>query len=67
MKNCVCFIEWLKTFDRVPWAKLMYILKGIGINGRGRILISKLYMDQSVKLTLDQETRMLFVVVSVQL
>ena len=54
----MCFIDWQKAFDRATWTKLIWILKGTGIDGRGRILISKLYMDQSVKLTLDQkETR----------
>jgi hypothetical protein len=36
----------------------MHILKGIGIDWHERILISKLYMEQSVKTRLDQgETR----------
>jgi hypothetical protein len=36
----------------------MQILKGIGIDWRERRLISKLYMEQSVKIRLDQgETR----------
>jgi hypothetical protein len=50
---CAWFIDWQKAFDRVTWTKLMEIPKGIGIDGRGRILISKLYMDRSVKPTLD--------------
>jgi hypothetical protein len=55
---CACFIDWQKAFDRVSWTKLMQILKGTGIDGRKRRLISKLYMDQSGKLRLDQgETR----------
>jgi hypothetical protein len=53
-----CFIEWQKAFDRVNWTKLMQILKGTGIDWRERRLISKLYMEQSVKIRLDQgETR----------
>jgi len=37
----------------------MQTLKGNGIDWRGRILISKLYTDQSVKLKLnEEETRM---------
>jgi hypothetical protein len=55
---CACFIDWQKAFDRVNWTKLMQILKGIGIDWRERRLISKLYMEQSVKIRLDQgETR----------
>jgi hypothetical protein len=48
---CVCFIDWQKAFDRVRWTKLMEILK---TDWRERRLISKLYMDQSVKVRLDQ-------------
>ena len=46
---CICFIDWQKTFDRVNWTKLMEILKRTGIDWRERRLISKLYMDQKVK------------------
>ena len=51
---CVCFIDWQKAFDRVNWTKLMQILKRIGINWRERRLISKLYMEQKVKVRLDK-------------
>jgi hypothetical protein len=51
---CACFIDWQKAFDRVNWTKLMQILRGIGIDWRERRLISKLYMEQSVKIRLDQ-------------
>jgi len=55
---CVCFIDWQKAFDHVNWTKLMQILKRTGIDWRERILISKLYMDQRVKVRLDRgETR----------
>ena len=55
---CVCFIDWQKAFDRVNWTKLMQILKRTGIDRRERRLISKLYMDQRVKVRLDRgETR----------
>jgi len=55
---CVCFIDWQKAFDRVNWTKLMRILKRTGIDMRERKLISKLYMDQRVKVRLDRgETR----------
>ena len=36
------------------WTKLMQILKRTGINWRERRLISKLYMDQRVKVRLDR-------------
>ena len=52
---CVCFIDWQKAFDRVNWTKLMQILKRTGIDWRERRLISKLYMDQRVKVRLDRE------------
>ncbi|PNF16702.1 hypothetical protein B7P43_G05333 [Cryptotermes secundus] len=42
---CVCFIDWQKAFDRVNGTKLMQILKETG----ERSLISKLYMDQKVR------------------
>jgi hypothetical protein len=51
---CACFIDWQKAFDRVNRNKLMHILKGTGIDWRERRLISKLYMEQSVKVRLDQ-------------
>jgi len=55
---CICFIYWQKVFDRVNWTKLMQILKRTGIDWRKRRLISKLYMDQRVKVGLDRgETR----------
>jgi hypothetical protein len=46
---CACFIDWQKAFDRINWTKLMQILKGTGIDWRERSLISKLYVEQSVK------------------
>ena len=49
----ICFIDWQKAFDRVNWNKLMHILKISGIDWRERRLISKLYMDQIVKVRLD--------------
>jgi hypothetical protein len=51
---CVCFIDWQKGFDHVKWTKLMEILKKTGTDWCERRLISKLYMDQSVKVRLDQ-------------
>ena len=66
------------AFDRVNWTKLMQILKRIGIDWRERRLISKLYMEQKVKVRVDRgetrsvkivkrsSTRMLFVTDCVQ-
>jgi hypothetical protein len=54
-KICVCFIDWQKAFERVKWTKLMQTLKKTGIDWRERRLISKLCMDQGVKVWLDQE------------
>jgi hypothetical protein len=55
---CACFIDWQKAFDPVSWTKLMQILKGIEVDWCERRLISKLYMEQSIKIRLDQgETR----------
>jgi hypothetical protein len=49
--------DWQKAFDHVNWTKLLQILKGPGIEWHRRRLISILYMDQSVKLKLDQRSR----------
>jgi hypothetical protein len=54
---CACFIDWQKAFDRVNWTKLMQILRGTGIDWCEIRLISKLYMDKSVKVRLDQGER----------
>jgi len=55
---CICFTDWQKAFDRVNWTRLMQILKRTGIDWCERRLISKLYMDQRVKVRLDRgETR----------
>jgi hypothetical protein len=51
---CACFIDLKKAFYRDNWTKLMQIVKGIGIDWRERRLISKLYMERSVKIRLDQ-------------
>jgi hypothetical protein len=51
---CICFIDQQKAFDHVKWKKLMGILKKTGIDWHERRLISKLYMDRSVKVWLDQ-------------
>jgi len=46
--------EIQEAFGNVNWTKLMQILKVTGIDQHERRLASKLYMDQSVKLKLDQ-------------
>jgi hypothetical protein len=57
-KLCARFIDLQKAFDHINWTKLMQFLKGTCIDWHEIRLISRLYMDQSVKLTLDQgETR----------
>jgi hypothetical protein len=54
----VRFIDCQKAFGRDNWTKLMQILKGADSDWREIKLISKLYMDQRVKVRLDQgETR----------
>jgi hypothetical protein len=47
-------IDWQKAFDCVKWTKLMETLKKTGTDWRERRLISKLYMDQSVRVRPDQ-------------
>ena len=55
---CVCFIDWQQAYGFVNWNKLMHTLKRSGVAWRERRLISKLYMDQRVKVRLDRgETR----------
>jgi hypothetical protein len=49
-----CFIDRQKAFVRANWISLMQILKETGTARRERRLISKLYMDQRVKVRLDQ-------------
>jgi hypothetical protein len=51
---CICFTDWQKAFDHVKLTKLMRILKKTGTDWRKRRLISKLYIDQSVKVQLNQ-------------
>ena len=50
----MCFIDWQKAFERVKWNKIMQILEITGIDWRERKFISELYMDQSIKVRLDQ-------------
>jgi hypothetical protein len=47
---CRCFIDWQREFGRVKWTKLLHILKVTGVDWHGRKLITKLYMDQNMKL-----------------
>jgi len=50
---CACLINW-----QMGWTELMQKLNVSGIDWRERTLISKLYINQCVKLKLDQgETR----------
>jgi hypothetical protein len=52
----VCLLHRLEE-DRINWTKLMQILKGTGIDWREERLISKLYMEQSVKVGLVKGRR----------
>jgi hypothetical protein len=52
---CSYFIDWQKACDHVNRTKLMQVLKGIGTNWHKRRFVSKPYMDQSVKVQVDQE------------
>jgi hypothetical protein len=55
---CACFIDWQKECGSVNWTKLVLILKRNGIDLRERRLINNLYMDQIVRVQLEQgETR----------
>jgi len=47
---CSSFVDGQKISGFVNWKKLRQILKGSGNNWHKRILISKLYVDQSVKI-----------------
>jgi len=52
------FVDWQKAFDGVNYTKFMHILNGTGIDWGERRLISKLYMDQIVKIEQDlRQTR----------
>jgi hypothetical protein len=51
---CAYFIDWQKAFDHVNRTKLMQVLKGIAINWHERRSVSKVYMDQSVQVQVDQ-------------
>ena len=53
---CACFIDWQKAFYRVlvHRTKLMQILQNNDIDWREKRLISKLCMDQSVKVRVGQ-------------
>jgi len=57
-ESCACFIDWQKESDRVNRTKLMQILKENGFDLHVIKLISRLYIDQKVRMRLDQwETR----------
>ena len=44
-----------KAFDREDWKKLMGILKKIGVDWKERRLLSKLYMEQRIKVRIGEE------------
>ena len=47
---CACFIDWQKEFDRVNGTKLMKILQETGFDLHVIKLISRLYIDQNVRM-----------------
>ena len=51
---CVISIDWQNASDRVKWVALVQILRENGIDWCERRFISKFYMDQCVKVRLDQ-------------
>ena len=51
---CACFIDWQNASDHVKWTKLMHTLNKTGIDWQERRLISKLYMDHSIKVQLEE-------------
>jgi len=50
----VCFKDCQKAFERVNWNKLMQIPEVTSMDWREGRFISKPYMDQSIKIRLDQ-------------
>jgi hypothetical protein len=50
-----CFVDWQKAMEHVTWTKLMQIRKETGIDWRERRNINQLYMDQNVKVRLDNK------------
>ena len=55
---CACFVDGQKAFDHIKWTKCLQMLKETGTDWCEIRLIRKFYMDQCVKVWLDQkETR----------
>ena len=55
MQNHVlCFMDWQKEFGPLNGTKLMQILKEIGFDLHVIKLISRLYIDQNVRMRLSQ-------------
>src|SRR6476469_8010341 len=42
----ICFVDFEKAFDSMNWEKMMKVLQSIGVDWRGRRMISELYMNQ---------------------
>jgi hypothetical protein len=53
-KLCACFIDWQKASDRLNWLKTMHSVRKTAIDGGEGRVISNLYVDQSVKLKVDE-------------
>jgi hypothetical protein len=52
---CVCFVDFEKAFDRINWAKMMEVLKNIGVDWRDKRLIANLYMNQTASVRVADE------------
>jgi hypothetical protein len=48
------YLDWQKAFYHAEWTKLMQILKETGTDWHKGRLNGKLFMDQSIKVKLDQ-------------
>jgi len=51
----VCFVDFEKAFDRVKWAKLMEVIKKVGVDWRDRRMLAELYTKQEVLVRVNGE------------
>ena len=52
---CIKYLSTSKAFDRVDSKKLIGIQKKIGLDWKGRRLLSNLYMKQRIKVRIGEE------------